>query len=248
MKSFKPYFALEAKENSANITIYGDITSWPWMESDVSSYLLSKQIEAIDADTIHVYINSYGGEVAEGLAIYNALRRHPAHVVTHCDGFACSAASVVFMAGDERIMGDTSLLMIHNAWNCASGNASELRKAADDLEIISDAAANAYKARVNIDDDELTALLDGETWIAPQDAVDMGFATAIHQDAHSGTPTASARSHIMESLMTPKSGAPVSIDVGDLASKLAEEMKTRMQRNPLRDNKFMSALMRGRRL
>lgn len=248
MKGLKPYFALEVEDNAASITIYGDITSWPWLESDVSAYLLSKQIEAIDADTIHVYINSYGGEVAEGLAIYNALRRHPAHVVTHCDGFACSAASVVFMAGDERVMGDASLLMIHHAWNYASGNASELRKAADDLEVISDAAANAYRARVNIDDDELTALLDGETWIAPQYAVDMGFATAIQQDAHSGTPAASARSHIMECLLQPKSGAPVSIDVDDLVSKLAEEMKTRMQQNPLRDNKFMSALMRRRRL
>ena len=244
----KKYYMLEQDGTAASVTIYGDITSWPWEESDVSAYLLSKQIDGIDADLIDVYINSYGGEVSEGLAIYNALRRHKAKVVTHCDGFACSVASVVFMAGDERLMSDASLLMIHNAWNYACGNAAELRKAADDLDVISDAAANAYRACVNIGDDKLKALLDGGTWIAPKDAVDMGFATAIQQDSHSGTPTASARSHIMECLLQPKSGAPASIDVGDLASKLAEEMKTRMQQNPPRDNKFMSALMRGRRL
>jgi ATP-dependent Clp protease protease subunit len=140
----KKYYQLLTENNEANIYIYGDITSWEWLESDVSSYTLSKEIEGLDINTINVYINSYGGEVSEGLAIYNALKRHKATVKTYCDGFACSAASVVFMAGDERIMSNASLLFIHNAWNYAAGNANQLRKAADDLDTITQASINTY--------------------------------------------------------------------------------------------------------
>lgn len=128
---------------------------------------------------ITVYINSYGGEVAEGLAIYNSLRRHKAKVTTVCDGFAASIASVIFMAGDERIMNDSSLLMIHNAWTCCSGNAQELRKQADDLEKITSASIVAYKNHSSLSEEEIKELMDNESWITPEEAVDYGFATAI---------------------------------------------------------------------
>jgi ATP-dependent Clp protease protease subunit len=120
----RDYFSLVKNENEATINIYGDIASWAWEElGEMSSNILSKQLESLgDVSKINVYINSYGGEVAEGLAIYNALRRHNAKVITYCDGFACSIASVIFMAGDERVMNEASLLMIHNAWTNASGN------------------------------------------------------------------------------------------------------------------------------
>ena len=175
----KKYFQLTQNNNEVDIQIYGDITSWDWYESDVSSYTLSKQIEGLECDQINVYINSYGGEVAEGLAIYNQLKRHKAKVKTVCDGFACSAASVIFMAGDERVMSTASLLMIHNAWTYASGNAKELRKQADDLDTITQASINAYMQEVNITEDELRQMLDNETWIAPQEAIEKGFITSI---------------------------------------------------------------------
>ena len=181
MKNRK-YFSLEKAKQTATLNIYGDITSWPWLESDVSASNLSKQLEALtDVDEINVYINSYGGEVAEGLAIYNALRRHKAKVRTFCDGFACSIASVIFMAGEERIMNESSLLMIHNAWSCVSGNAAELRKQADDLEKITEASVKAYKAHSSLAEEEIKALLDAESWISPEEAVSYGFATAIEK-------------------------------------------------------------------
>lgn len=189
----KPYYAIEQEGKTAAVTIYGDITSWPWMDSDVSAFRLSNRLAELDADTIDVYINSYGGEVAEGLAIHSALLRHPAKIVTHCDGFACSAASVVFMAGDERMMGRASLLMIHNAWTSATGNAAQLREEADNLDKISHAAANAYRSRVNIPEDELQKLLDNESWIEPEEAVSMGFATAIEGTEAAAAPAACAR-------------------------------------------------------
>ena len=185
----RKYFALERTEQSATITIYGDICSWAWEEfGEMSAQILSKQLEALgDVNEINVYINSYGGEVAEGLAIYNALRRHKAKVRTFCDGFACSIASVIFMAGDERIMNEASLLMIHNAWTWASGNAAELRKQAEDLDKITQASVEAYKAHSSLKEEEIKALMDAETWILPSEALDYGFATSVEKTEKANT-------------------------------------------------------------
>ena len=123
----------------ADIYIFGDIvdplTKELWgLDSDTSGLSLANDVKDLDAEVINVHINSYGGAVSEGLAIHNTLKNHKAKVRTYCDGFACSAASVVFMAGDERYMNDASLLMIHNAWMYTAGNPAQLRKDADDLE------------------------------------------------------------------------------------------------------------------
>lgn len=201
----KKYYNLETEGTKAALYIYGDITSWPWLESDVSSYNLSKQLEQLgDVDEIDVYINSYGGEVAEGLAIYSALKRHKAKVTTWCDGFACSIASVIFMAGDTRIMSNASLLMIHNAWTRASGNANELRKQADDLDTITQASINAYMEKVNISEEELKELLDEEKWLLPQEALEKGFATMISGVDTSSKPSQSAMMYIMEKVQQEK--------------------------------------------
>lgn len=201
----KKYYNLETEGTKAALYIYGDITSWPWLESDVSSYNLSKQLEQLgDVDEIDVYINSYGGEVAEGLAIYNALKRHKAKVTTWCDGFACSIASVIFMAGDTRIMSNASLLMIHNAWTRVSGNANELRKQADDLDTITQASINAYMEKVNISEEELKELLDEEKWLSPQEALGKGFATMISGIDTSQKPSQSAMMYIMKKVQQEK--------------------------------------------
>lgn len=176
----RKYFQLDKQGDTATLSIYGTITSCPWFEGDTSSAMLSKQLEALgDVSQIDVFINSYGGEVAEGVAIYNALKRHKAKVRTICDGFACSIASVIFMAGEERIMNEASMLMIHNAWTFAEGNATELRKQADDLDKITKLSVETYKAHSNLTEDEIVALMDAETWILPSEAVEYGFATSI---------------------------------------------------------------------
>lgn len=186
-KTANKYYSLVTNGNEADINIFGDITSydgWFSSESDVSAYKLSKQLEELqDVSTINVHISSYGGEVKEGLAIYNALKNHKAKIKTYCDGFACSIASVIFMAGEERIMSKASLLMIHNAWVYASGNASELRKQADDLDKITSASVNAYMENVNITEEELRQLMDNETWLTYDECLKMGFATLISEDS-----------------------------------------------------------------
>ena len=199
--SQKKYFQLVENENKeAELYIYGDITSWPWQESDVSSYTLSRALQGVDAESIKVYINSYGGEVAEATAIYNQLKNNKAKVTTVCDGFACSAASVIFMAGDERIMNKASRLMIHNAMSGAWGNAQELRKAADDIENINQLSITAYMEHVNITQEKLQELMDGESWIKPEDAVEMGLATGIASSSNTNSPSQSALSVVMAAL------------------------------------------------
>ncbi len=231
----KRYFSLENREEETDIYIYGDITSWDWYETDISSYTLAKTIEGIAAKVINVFINSYGGEVAEGLAIYNNLRRHTAQVKTYCDGFACSAASVVFMAGDERIMSNASLLMVHNAWTWAAGNADELRKTADDIETITAASVNAYMNHVAISKEELKKLLDEEAWLDAATALDMGFATAIVQDPKTEKAAQSVRNKVKEQILghkpaPPREQTPLMPPEEQILPKLVEEPKEEPKR------------------
>lgn len=197
------FYSLESEGKSASLNIFGDISEWAEKGSGASISDLTKQLADLDdVEQIHVTINSYGGEVAQGLAIYNALRNHKAKVTTRCSGFACSIASVIFMAGEERIMEDASLLMIHNAWTFAEGNANDLRKQADDLEKITDASVKAYLSRVNISEEELRALMDAETWLDPETAKEYGFCTSIEKH-EADNPSQSARKKVQKMILNP---------------------------------------------
>ena len=204
----KQYFSLVQVGTEATLNIYGDITSWPFLESDVSSYSLSKQLDEMQGITqLNVYINSYGGEVAEGLAIYNALKRkaQTAKVITYCDGFACSIASVIFMAGTERKMSKSSLLMIHNAWTLGQGNAEELRKIADDLDIITSASVEAYKSVATISEKKIRELMNAESWITPKDAKKYGFITEIIEEKQEN-PSQSVKNSLISMILEAKKG------------------------------------------
>lgn len=199
------------EERAADIYIYGTITSNAEIVDAIfdtetgakSAHGIIAEIEGLDVDVINVYINSYGGEVAEALAIYTALRRHPASVHTFCDGFACSAASVVFVAGDQRTMGQLALLMIHNASTIPErGTAEDLRKAAEDLEKITEASVGAYLLVCpDMAHDEIKALMDKETWINAEEAVNYGFATDVADEAEDDQPTQSAISAVHQAVM-----------------------------------------------
>lgn len=139
-----------------------------------------------DVGEIRVFINSYGGSVFEGTAIYNQLRRHPARVTVRIDGFACSVASVVAMAGDRVVMPRNAMMMLHNASMAAVGNAAELRKAADDLDAIGRGNRQAYlqKAGGKLSEEELAAMLDAETWLTAEECIRLGLADEYaEQDA-----------------------------------------------------------------
>lgn len=194
------YYALEKKENKAELYVFGSITAHPWREKDKDAYGLVKELSELEADEIDVHINSNGGAVSEGLAIYNVLKNNKAKVTTYCDGFACSAASVIFMAGDERVMNSASLLMIHNAWTYGEGDAAELRKQADDLETITQASVNAYMQKVNITEDALKDMMNKETWLSADDAIKYGFATKTYEEKRDGA-SQSAQINIRDKIL-----------------------------------------------
>ena len=174
----KPY---QLNQETGELLIYGDITSLEWLDSDKSSYSLANELKELNGADLTVRINSKGGEVSEGLAMYNLLKSYQGNVTTICDGFACSIASVVFMAGSKRVMSESSLLMIHNPWTYAVGNADEFRKQADDLEKITEPSIKAYLVS-NLSEEEIRQKMKEETWITSQEALDWGFATEVRKN------------------------------------------------------------------
>lgn len=240
-KTVERYYAMEQADRQADVFIFGDITSWPWIESDVSSYLLSKKISELDVDTINIHINSYGGEVAEGWAIYNALKNHKAKIHTFTEGFACSISAVIFMAGDVRTMRNVSTLMIHNPWTSACGNAEELRKRAADLDKMAELSAKAFMERVTISSEELADLLAAETWITPEEALQKGFATEIAEGSAGEKPTQAIRQSILQKLkggdtLNETGISVITVDTEDLGDrivkKLLQQLKNEIKEPP----------------
>lgn len=177
------YYQLSRQDGKAVINIFGDIVDDVIYEEGVSALSFAYELESLgDVDAIDVYINSYGGSVAQGFAIYNQLKNHPAKVTTICSGFACSIASIIFLAGDERIMQDASLLMIHNPFCMTVGNANELRKQADDLDKMAQVSVDIYCAATGLDEKTIKKMMDQETWITSKEACELGFATSFKEE------------------------------------------------------------------
>lgn len=178
--------------DTLNLYIYGDVEGdyYDWyrdvtVKSETSAdYFRDELSKYGDVKYINVYINSYGGSVFEGTAIYNQLKRHPAYKTVYVDGFACSIASVIAMSGDRVVMPPNTMMMIHNMWMGAVGNAAELRKAADDLDSINAAGRQAYlaKAKGKITEEKLAELMDAETWLTAAECVEYGFADEIAEE------------------------------------------------------------------
>lgn len=200
----KKYFQIDLNTQSrtADIFIYGEITSWPIFESDVSSFDIVKQINELDVDIINVNINSPGGEVGEAIAIYNALKKHKATINTYCDGFACSAASIIFCAGSKRYISDIAMLMIHNAMTATGyANADELRKIADDIEKINQSSIKAYISATNLEEKKIVELMNAETWLTADEALEYGFATDIVDYSEDTKPVQSAMLIIRQAIL-----------------------------------------------
>ena len=166
--------------------IYGDVegNGHDWrtdevIRSETSANTFREELAAHpDVTQINIFINSYGGSVFEGTAIYNQLKRHPAHKTVYVDGFACSIASVIAMAGDEIVMPRNALMMVHNMMMGVMGNAAELRKAADDLDKINEAGREAYlqKAGDKLTSEVIAQLEDDETWLTAEECIRYGLA------------------------------------------------------------------------
>ena len=153
--------------------------SWERVESTTCQrYFVENTKDVKAGDTINLYINSWGGSVKEALGIYNTLRRCGATIVAYIDGIAASAASVIAMAADKVIMPRNTTMMIHNAAWSVYGNPKELRKSADDLDIINGAMLQSYivKAGDKLPMEKLEELTDGETWLSAEMCIQYGLA------------------------------------------------------------------------
>lgn len=162
-------------ETSADIYFYGDIVGdeWEkWCDIDTCPQDIINLLQEVDGKQLNIYINSGGGSVFAGLAIYNMLMRVKEKKTCHIDGMAASIASVICMAGDEIIMPNNSYLMIHKPSNIVWGTATDMRKMADDLDTIQIGIENVYKTKLKegIDIETIRDLMDKETWLQASEA------------------------------------------------------------------------------
>lgn len=172
--------APSASSDAATISMLDPIGVDPWTGEGVTAKRISAALRSIGAETdVTVNINSPGGDVFEGLAIYNLLREHKGTVIVKVLGLAASAASIIAMAGDEVQIARAGFLMVHNTWAVAIGNRNDMRTMADMLEPIDVAMADIYSARSGMDMKKVSKMMDAETWINGSAAVEMGMADAL---------------------------------------------------------------------
>jgi ATP-dependent Clp protease, protease subunit len=171
------FYALEkSNDGTATIHLYDEVGAF-----GAGSKEFLADLAKLDGQHIHLRINSPGGSVVEGTAIYNALRRHKGGLTVHIDALAASMASVIAMAGAPVYIADNALLMIHNPWTISAGDSEQLRKEADLLDKLKSTLVNAYTRKTGIEQDQVAEMMNAETWFDAVEAVALGFADAIEE-------------------------------------------------------------------
>ena len=175
-------------ENKAKLYIYDDVTefgefdwdTWEYSDSETSAkYMRDRLAEIPENQEIELHINSNGGSVKEGVAIYNLLRQAPNKKTGIVDGVAHSVAFLILQACDVRKMGIGTSALIHNMWMYVAGNAAQLRKAADDLDDLMETNRQIFLQRATITEDELRQIMDAETYLTPEKALEYGLIDEI---------------------------------------------------------------------
>ena len=170
----RTWFNMADGADVAEVMVYDEIGMW-----GVDAGEFATALQAIAAPTINVRINSPGGDVFAGVAIYNALVDHPAYVRTEVDGLAASAASVVLMAGDERIVKPGTQVMVHDAWGFAAGNEADMIEFGGVLGGLSNSIADVYAEMAGGTAEEWRATMRAEQWYSAEEAVAAGLATSV---------------------------------------------------------------------
>ena len=201
----KKYFSIQQLNQTADIYIFGEIVPWEMFPGEVSANGIVNRIKDLNVDEIRVHIDSYGGSVSEGWAIYNALRQHPARVTTYGDGFVASAALYPFLAGDERIASNLSAYYFHQVSVSACGYADELRKAADEADQMTEIGISAFVERAGMEENAVRELMEAETWVTPSQALEYGIATSMIKD-DSLSVAQDAKKSIMQRVLSQKTG------------------------------------------
>lgn len=174
------YFQMKANNGVAQIDIFGQIVSEKLFDEETSASSFRDSLKSLgDVSTINLSINSGGGSVWDGVAIYNMLKSHKATVNVYVEGLAASIASVIAMAGDTITMRSGSMMMVHMPFTIAQGNAEEMRKTADALEKTGNNIVDIYSSRTGISSDDIRNIMNEETWLSAEEAVEQGWATKL---------------------------------------------------------------------
>lgn len=171
----KSWYRMERQGSAEEIYIYDGIGMF-----GVEAESFIADLNAIDAQEINLRINSPGGNVFDGTAIYNALLRHPAKVHVQIDGLAASMASIIALAGDTVEMAENAFFMIHMPWSMVIGDSEDMRKEAEILDKLSESAVRTYASRSDLTEDEVRAAMKEETWYSAEDAKAAGFVDSIY--------------------------------------------------------------------
>lgn len=213
MEKFWSFKALADKRGE--LYLYGEISDYSWWGDEVTPKQFQKDLAALgDIDVLDVYINSPGGDVFAGFAIYHILKRHAATINVHVDGLAASAASIVAMAGDKIVMPKAATVMIHNSWSGGWGNKIKLQKLVDELERIDGQAADIYAARTGKDKADIVAWMDAERWMSGDEAFADGFCDEVEENKQIAA-CADAEKYFARYLHPPTQPAPTNPEAAD---------------------------------
>ena len=180
----RSWYEIKAKQDSADIYIYDEIGGW-----GITASAFVNELRGLKGEALNLYINSPGGSVFDGIAIYNALSRHEGGVNVTVDSLAASIASVIAQAGETRTMAKSSAMMIHDAWGIAIGDPATMEKMRDELAKLSDSIADIYADRAGGTAEEWRSRMADETWYKADDAVAAGLADTVAgapQNAYTG--------------------------------------------------------------
>jgi ATP-dependent Clp protease, protease subunit len=167
-------------EDSGDVYIYGVISDEKWYDSDVTpSWFKDQMAKLSKLKNINLYVNSPGGGVFAGMAIYNVINRLTSKVTAYVDGLAASIASVIVMAADTIIIPKNALMMIHNPISIAAGDAATMRKEAEILDRVKTTIVSTYKEKTKKSEKEIADMMDAETWMTGEEAVSYGFADLL---------------------------------------------------------------------
>lgn len=228
------FWSMNKADKAGELYIYGDIVAYKWDDSDITAKSFKEDLDAMgDIDTLNIYINSPGGNVFQGQAIYSILKRHKAYKNVYVDGIAASIASVIAMAGDAIFVPKNGMMMIHRPWTIAIGNMDDMLAAAESLEKIGISIKATYMERFKESEDKLQELLDAETWLTADECLEYGLCDEITEEkqiaASLNSEVLSNYRNVPESLKTNSGGGALEeqkrVAIAEQSKKNIESLK-----------------------
>lgn len=230
----------QTEEGEVNrvLELYGTIAEESWFDDDITPALFREELFS-GSGNITVWINSPGGDCIAASQIYSMLMDYKDDVTVKIDGLAASAASVIAMAGTKVLMAPTALMMIHNPATFAAGDHEDMKKAIEMLDEVKESIINAYEIRTNLSRTKLSHLMDSETWMNANKAIELGFVDGIIEDERQYTPTipayAFSRKTVATNLMNKiveKAKEPVT-KVTKPTGRSVDELKLNLYKNQI---------------